>query len=142
MLAMLNIGTAALLAAILGLALLRRLLIRSRSVRTSGTWDCGYIAPGARMQYSGFSFVQTTIGLFRRLIPVQRRVIPPSGPFPRHGSFAIKTPDGILLAIYEPLFRGVGWALGRLRWLQHGNVNLYILYILITTLALLFWGLR
>ena len=45
MLAMLNIGTAALLAAILGLALLRRLLIRSRSVRTSGTCDCGYIAP-------------------------------------------------------------------------------------------------
>jgi hypothetical protein len=94
------------------------------------------------MQYSGFSFVQTTAGLFRRLIPAQRRVIPPSGLFPRQGSFAIKTHDGFLLTVYEPLFRGVGWALGRLRWLQHGNVHLYVLYILITTLALLFWGLR
>ena len=142
MMAILSIGTAALVAAILGLALLRRFLLRARVVRTSGTWDCGYAAPGPRMQYSGFSFVQTTAGLFRRLIPAQRRVSPPSGLFPRQGSFAIKTHDGFLLTVYEPLFRGVGWALGRLRWLQHGNVHLYVLYILITTLALLFWGLR
>jgi len=47
-----------------------------------------------------------------------------------------------LSSIYEPLFRGVGWALGQLRWLQHGNLQLYILYILITLLALMFWKLQ
>jgi hydrogenase-4 component B len=94
------------------------------------------------MQYGGFSFVQMTAGLFRRLMPVQRRFTPPTGLFPRHGSFAIRAADGFLLTVYEPLFRGIAWALGRMRWLQHGNVNLYVMYILVTTLALLFWGLR
>ena len=131
-----SIGQAEYEAAILGLVLLRRFLLRARMVRTSETWDCGYAAPGPRMQYSGFSFVQTTAGLFRRLIPAQRRVIPPSGLFPRQGSFAIKTHDGFLLTVYEPLFRGVGWALGRLRWVQHG-MSICMSSILITTLALL-----
>ena len=28
------------------------------------------------------------------------------------------------------------------RWLQHGNVHLYVMYILITLLTLMFWKLR
>jgi hydrogenase-4 component B len=141
-LTILSLATGSLVAAILGLALLRRLLIRTRSVRTAGTWDCGYAAPSQRMQYSGFSYVQTTASLLRRLVFAQRRFVPPAGFFPRQSSFMIRLHDAFLFGFYEPLFRGMGWALGRLRWLQHGNVHLYVLYILITMLALLFWGLR
>jgi hypothetical protein len=35
----------------------------------------------------------------------------------------------------------VAWALSRLRWLQHGRVQLYILYIAVTLLVLLVWKL-
>jgi len=44
-------------------------------------------------------------------------------------------------AVYRPLFAGVDCALARLRWLQHGNVHLYVLYIALTLLVLLVWKL-
>ncbi|HWO56391.1 MAG TPA: proton-conducting transporter membrane subunit [bacterium] len=138
----LSLGIGALAVVTMMAALARYAVLRGRTIRVAGTWDCGYAAPGPRMQYSGFSFVQMTVGLFRRLVPLQRRSMPPAGLFPRQGSFGIRLHDGLLHAFYIPLFGRADWALGRLRWLQHGNIHLYILYILVTTMVLLFWGLR
>ncbi|MEW6050351.1 MAG: proton-conducting transporter membrane subunit [Candidatus Zixiibacteriota bacterium] len=123
-------------------AIARLFVLRNRSVRETVTWDCGYVAPSAEMQYRGFSFVQIVTGLFAGLLSIRKRQTLPSGLFPRRGLVSVKVPDGLLLSLYEPVFRGVGWTLGRLRWLQHGNVHLYILYILITLLILMFWNLR
>jgi hypothetical protein len=133
----------AVVVALLGIATIVRLLIlRTRSVRTAVTWDCGYAAPTARMQYRGYSFIQTATSLFAGLISLREKRTLPSGVFPRKSLVVVKVPDGILSSTFEPLFRGVAWTLGRLRWLQHGNVHLYILYIMITLLALMFWNLR
>jgi hypothetical protein len=43
--------------------------------------------------------------------------------------------------LYDPLMDGLDWGSDHLKWLQHGNVNLYILYIVITLVALLAWRL-
>ena len=44
--------------------------------------------------------------------------------------------------MYRPMFeRGEAW-LSQLRWLQHGNVQLYILYIAATLMVLLVWKFR
>ena len=37
--------------------------------------------------------------------------------------------------------RGKAW-LSQLRWLQHGNVQLYVLYIAVTLIVLLVWKFR
>ena len=36
----------------------------------------------------------------------------------------------------------LNWGLSKVRWLQHGNVHIYVLYIALTLIALLVWKLR
>ena len=43
--------------------------------------------------------------------------------------------------LYAPVFTGIGRGLSALRWLQHGRVQLYVLYIALTLLVLLVWKL-
>jgi hypothetical protein len=40
------------------------------------------------------------------------------------------------------VFREAAWVFSKLRWLQHGRVQTYVLYIAVTLLALLLWKLR
>ena len=37
------------------------------------------------------------------------------------------------------MFGSIGWVLSKLRWLQHGRVHLYVLYVGCTILALMIW---
>jgi hydrogenase-4 component B len=124
------------------LALLRVRLLAGRSVTVSVTWDCGYVAPTPRMQYTASSFADPLTRLFRAILRTHRRLEPPSGLFPASSSLATETPDVYRERLYRPLFAGVEWFLGRFRWMQHGRMNLYILYIVLALLALLAWKLR
>lgn len=123
------------------LAGLRRWLLRGRPVHAGPTWDCGYAHPSARMQYGGASFAQPLVDLFRPLLRTRESGPPPEGLFPGAARFAVRTADVCTEIAYRPLFAGVARGLGRLRWLQHGRVHLYVLYISITLLALLVWKL-
>ena len=39
------------------------------------------------------------------------------------------------------MFWGVAWMASKLRWLQEGRIQLYVLYIALTILVLLIWKL-
>lgn len=131
--------------ALVGLATLltvgRSIALSKRSVSTSVTWDCGYVAPSPRMQYTASSFAQPLTETFDLLLQTRRNVTAPDGFFPKEASFATETPDPYQEHIYRPLFREIGRDLLRLRPLQQGQVQLYILYIAVTLLALLLWQL-
>jgi len=43
--------------------------------------------------------------------------------------------------ILRPGIKGVGALLSSLRWLQHGRLQLYVLYIAVALVALLIWRL-
>jgi formate hydrogenlyase subunit 3/multisubunit Na+/H+ antiporter MnhD subunit len=138
-----SIGAAAvgvlLLAALL--AGVRRWLLAGRQVDDGVTWDCGYARPSPRMQYTAASFAQPLTALFAPLLQSRRRVVPPVGLFPRESAFSIDTPDVCTEQFYAPLFAAIGRGLAALRWLQHGQVQLYVLYIGLTLLLLLVWKL-
>ena len=51
------------------------------------------------------------------------------------------TPDLFRRYVYEPLFMGVAWLASKLRWLQEGRIQIYVLYIALTILTLLIWKL-
>jgi formate hydrogenlyase subunit 3/multisubunit Na+/H+ antiporter MnhD subunit len=123
------------------LALLRRSLLAHRVVEDGTTWGCGYARPGARMQYTASSFAQPITGILQPLLRARRRFNPPRGPFPAHASLDTETPDAPRRYLYRPLFDGVAAGLYRLRWLQHGNLHLYVLYIALTLVVLLIWKL-
>jgi NADH:ubiquinone oxidoreductase subunit 5 (subunit L)/multisubunit Na+/H+ antiporter MnhA subunit len=122
-------------------AALRRWLLAGRSVTTAVTWDCGFRRPSPRMQYTASSFAQPLTDLFAPLIGTRRRLVLSDGFFPRTGSFASETPDPYRERLYRPAFRGIDKSLSAFRWLQHGRVQLYVLYIAFTLIALLLWTL-
>jgi hydrogenase-4 component B len=134
-------GSVAFLVLVAGLVWLRRRLLTARTVAETVTWDCGYAQPTVRMQYTASSFAQPLTTLFAPLLRTRRKLAAPEGYFPREASLATATPDPARVAVYEPAFSGVGWVLARMRWLQQGRIQLYVLYIALTLLVLLLWKL-
>jgi hypothetical protein len=112
-----------------------------RSVDTAPTWDCGYAAASPRLQYTGSSFAQPLVDLFAPMLGTCRRLSPGVGVYPPAASFASETPDPCREQLYRPVFAGFARGVAPLRWLQHGRVQLYVLYIAITLLVLLVWRL-
>ncbi|HPT16206.1 MAG TPA: proton-conducting transporter membrane subunit, partial [Kiritimatiellia bacterium] len=133
---------AGLIAATAALALLRRRLLAGRTRRETGTWDCGYAAPTARMQYTATGFVQPlTHGAASLLQPHVEQQLP-EGFFPASASLNVETPDLARKRLYDPVFRGLARGLGWVHGLQQGQIHLYVLYVVVTLLVLLAWALR
>jgi hypothetical protein len=122
-----------------GLWAVRRLLLARRAVTAGPTWDCGYVRPNARMQYTATSFVQPTTALFHQVTRTHQRLRRPDGYFPVRAAFVSHTPDLFGARVYRPAWRLFTWWAARLRWLQQGRVHAYLLYILITVSVLLVW---
>ena len=123
------------------LALFRRWLLAGRPVTAAPTWDCGYAAPQARMQYSGSSYIDPVLAVFRTVLRPQIRLQPPTGLFPAEAHFQSDVPDVFRDSFFRPVFESVRWVASKLRWLQQGRIQLYVLYIAVTVLSLLIWKL-
>ncbi|RPJ61259.1 MAG: hypothetical protein EHM23_07495 [Acidobacteria bacterium] len=133
----------ALLAVLCGLlAALRRWLLSGRAVAVSVTWDCGYARPTARMQYTASSFARPITTLFQRVLRTKVHLDMPPGLFPGKAAFSTETPDAFLQTVYGRLFGTGARLIAALRWLQHGNIHIYVLYIALALLGLLFWMTR
>jgi hydrogenase-4 component B len=104
-----------------------------------GTWDCGYAAPAARMQYTSSSFAELLVGIFRWALRPNVHAPRVAGPFPSGSAFHSSVPDTVLDRAVQPGFSLAGRILARLRPIQRGSLNLYLLYILLTLVALLIW---
>lgn len=133
---------AGILGVFLLLAWLRSRLLAGRPVESAVTWDCGYAAPTARMQYTASSYSEPLVRLFRAFLHTRHRFAPPQGLFPAASSFSSETPDVYRERMYRPAFAALERFMGRFRWLQHGRLNLYVLYIVLALLTLLAWKLR
>jgi NADH:ubiquinone oxidoreductase subunit 5 (subunit L)/multisubunit Na+/H+ antiporter MnhA subunit len=132
-------GSLVLILLALSLALLRRAILAGRKVDWAVTWDCGYARPTARMQYTASSFVQPATAFFAAFLRQSSNLAAPTGLFPRSAAFSSETKDICAEAIYRPALRALLRAAGRLRWLQHGRIHVYILYIALTLIILLVW---
>jgi len=91
------------------------------------------------MQYTASSFAQPLTALFAPLLRTRQQQPVLTEYFPQEAALATETPEPWREDLYQPVFRAVGWGLARLRWLQHGRVQLYVLYIAVTLLVLLVW---
>jgi formate hydrogenlyase subunit 3/multisubunit Na+/H+ antiporter MnhD subunit len=129
------------LALVAGLVLGRRRALAARAVATGPTWDCGYAAPTARMQYTASSFAQPLTALLARVAPTRDVERAPEGWFPAAASFHTRTGDLARLAVFEPIFRGVGALGARVHALRSGSTHAYVLYVLLAALALFAWRL-
>jgi hydrogenase-4 component B len=119
------------------LALLRSALLRRREVTQEVTWGCGYSAPSPRMQYTASSFAQPLLAPFATITQARVMADGPSGYFPAGARYEEHIGDLAAERVFIPATRRVVRALSQLRVIQQGRVQLYIVYILATLVALL-----
>jgi formate hydrogenlyase subunit 3/multisubunit Na+/H+ antiporter MnhD subunit len=137
-----TLGTAnAWLLAAVGLASVALFALTRRRPQAQGpTWGCGYAKPTVRMQYTGRSFAEMMAEhLLPRLLRPRTHKQAPRGLFPTAGGFEADCPDPVREGVYEPFFRRWADRFTRLRVLQQGHVNVYVLYVLLTVMIALAW---
>jgi len=124
--------------AFFGIAAVRR---RHRSRPTVGTWDCGYVdASSPRLQYTGSSFAQIGVRLLDWGARERTQITESPGPFPGPRTFTRKTIEPLLRGTVWPLLKNLADRCQSLRFLQRGNLHIYLLYVLITLVVLLAWS--
>ena len=129
---------------LLGLGTMIFLLYRSRLAHSPGaittTWGCGYLRPTPRMQYTATSFSEMAVGIFGGL--VRQKIDRPSDDaiFPRPCRVADRPTETILERMIVPIFTVAGSSFSYLRRLQHGELQVYMLYIFATLFVLMICG--
>lgn len=113
-------------------------LRRVRAVPSSQlTWDCGYAAPSAKMQYTASSIADDLVNMFSMLLRPKARAVDLQGVFPRPSSFESHVPEVILELFVLPTLRGIVRVAQVLRFIQRGTAHLYLFYVLMTLIVML-----
>ena len=112
-------------------------LRRVRPSESLSTWGCGYLRPTARMQYTAASFAQPLTDIFSFALQSRHDNDPVRGLFPRESSLHSHTPDPFERLFFRPILKNLRAAAARARVFQHGRVQLYVLYVLATVVALI-----
>ncbi|MBI9076426.1 MAG: hydrogenase [Desulfatibacillum sp.] len=123
---------------ILGITmLLRKGLYSGKPMAKGPTWGCGFTQPTVRMQYTGTSYAMSIVGFFRPFIHSENVYSGIQKIFPGKTTYKTKVSDRAESAILETVVKPVFWVLDKLRWIQHGEIQLYIAYIVLAIVILL-----
>ncbi|MFA5793951.1 MAG: proton-conducting transporter membrane subunit [Candidatus Brocadiia bacterium] len=125
---------------ITAIVVFRKYLSPKAKAQKTVTWDCGYAQPNSRMQYTASSFAQPflpLIGFFQKL-SYDRKL--PEGVFPSEAHFESHSADIARAILFNPLFRIAYNLLHRIKVMQQGRVQIYVLYIALTLLLLIIFG--
>jgi hydrogenase-4 component B len=131
-LARIHLAIAAL--AIVGAGWLWRRVAR-RGMARAVTWDCGYAAPSARMQYTAGSFAGIITEWFAWILRPERHEHRPEDTFPTLASHEEHTPETVLEHVVEPVGGLVLRLSAAARRLQHGRVQAYVFYLILGLIA-------
>jgi hydrogenase-4 component B len=108
----------------------------ANGLRRGPTWDCGYAAPTARMQYTGGSFAGIAAGWFAWVLRPERKMRRPRGHFPAEALRLERVPETVLERIIAPVGVRIMQVSTAVRRLQHGRLQFYILYVVAGLIAL------
>ena len=118
---------------------LRAVLYKGKTITRSGTWGCGFTRPTVKMQYTGSSYAASILEFFRPVAPLTENIQKVEGNFPRESHYYSHVNDIAELHMGRVVVRPILFLFDKLRWLQHGDIHLYIGYILLAIVVLLFF---
>ncbi|MDH3453522.1 MAG: hypothetical protein OEL80_00125, partial [Desulfuromonadales bacterium] len=128
-----------------GLVMLGGLFVwlrRLRSQAQGATWGCAYPFPTARMTYTGEGYAEL---VSHHLMPKIMRPAVSGGKvdglFPASTTLVQSTTDLVLMRFLQPLFVALADRCQRLRWLQQGQLPIYLVYIFVASAVLMAWSL-
>jgi hydrogenase-4 component B len=133
-----TLGSAQLTLAILFLAAVVWLWRKAHAdgLRRGLTWDCGYAAPSARMQYSSGSFAGIASGWLCWILRPEVKLRRPRALFPAEAIRLEHIPETVLERIIGPISVAIMQTSSAVRRLQHGRLQFYILYLLAGLVAM------
>ena len=134
-----TLGAFVILLLVLVVAGIRSWFYRNKPVSRSGTWGCGFTRPTVKMQYTGASYAFEMVRFFRPAAPIEERHPPVTGRFPAASRYESRVHDIAERLMTPGVVRPVQFLFDRLRWIQHGDIHLYIGYILLAIVLLLFF---
>lgn len=100
------------------------------------TWDCGYAKPDSRMQYTGNSFSQNLVHQFRFILLPKSTQVKITKLFPKKTLFTTSVFDLLLNRVIIPFFSLCEKYLPWVRVFQQGQIQAYVLYILLAVILL------
>ena len=130
--------TAALfLVIIIGITLLRRMLYVRKQVDSGPTWGCGFTQPTVRMQYTGTSYAMSMVDFYRPFVPAKTVYTGIKKIFPGLTTYQTKVEDIAEKSMHQKVVKPLFKLLEKMRWIQHGKIQLYIAYIILAIVVLL-----
>ncbi|HEX9670899.1 MAG TPA: proton-conducting transporter membrane subunit [Thermoanaerobaculia bacterium] len=104
------------------------------------TWDCGYATASARVQYTGSSFADLITSRFDWVL--RPHVDRPGllGLFPAAARFETHVEDPVMKRLLQPATHVALRLSGRFRAAHQGQLQRYLLYVLLAIVAVLSWS--
>lgn len=128
-----------LLISVATILLVRKLLLKNKSVTINKTWACGYDKPNAKMQYSNYSFSRPFLGFLTPFFIRELDFKNIKELFPKTTHFKSKTIDIFEYYLIKPIINFDKFIIQKFYWIQSGNVQKYLLYGLIFLLLVIIW---
>jgi len=117
---------------------------RRSKVRIAPTWGCGQRRLTPQMEYTATGFSKPIRMIFKALFRPRREVqreYDYSPYFAKNLRFESHIEEAFVTRVYRPLNRGILRLSRRMRALQAGSIQAYLIYIFVTLLALLLFAL-
>ena len=128
---------------ILSVVIITYLLLHARpgALHRVPLWDCGFEKVTSRMQYTATSFAMPLRRIFGYLFNIKERVrqLPPAThpAFPQRLYYHLRIRDRFWGWIYQPVVDASFWLSRRIGRMQHGHIQVYLIYSFVTIVVLL-----
>lgn len=131
---------------ILAVVAITYLLLHSRSaaIRRGPLWGCGFEGITSRMQYTAISFSMPLRRIFGFLFSIKEKVhhLPPThhAAFPGRLQYHLRIRDRVWIWVYQPISDASFWLSRRIGRMQHGRIQVYLIYSFVTVIVLLIFS--
>jgi hydrogenase-4 component B len=107
-------------------------------------WDCGFEKVTSRMQYTATSFAMPLRRIFGFLFSIKEHVHRPASAshpaFPERLNYHLRVRDRFWMWLYQPVVDASFWLSRRIGRMQHGRIQVYLIYSFVTILVLLIFS--
>lgn len=125
------------IALVIGIILLRKLVLKKRTIDISSTWSCGYTAPAIKTQYTAASFIKSYSQLFGMFFLISKKEKVVDGIFPENAHYGTHPYDKLEKWLIDIPTESFKYFLSRFRFIQNGKLQFYILYGIIFIISII-----
>jgi len=131
---------------ILSIVIVTYLLLHTRpgAIHRAPLWDCGFEKVTSRMQYTATSFSMPLRRIFGFLFSIKEHVrqLPQEAhhAFPERMHYHLRVGDRFWMLLYQPIVDASFWMSRRIGRMQHGRIQIYLIYSFVTILVLLIFS--